>query len=94
MPSHLLSTGETGTSLYADLISILANKAPFPSAKAAVATWSTDIYDIEDQSGLIASFMLSPSGNERSVINLDFPSWYFWGLPQNGLYVPLGLWPY
>ena len=30
MPNHILSKGETGTNLYADFISILANSEPFP----------------------------------------------------------------
>ena len=73
MARSSLSSGATGTMRNASLTSALARRAPWPRWRMASATWSTEMYEIEQSSLSMKSFMLYPSGPERSTIGRHFP---------------------
>ena len=73
MPSSLLSSGCTGTFLYAWAMSSLASIAPLPTVVTNLAASSTEAYQIVQRSGDIPSLTLASIGDDKSSMSLHFP---------------------
>ena len=91
MPSMGRSAGWTGKSLNAFLTSSFASFAPFPNCRTWWTASSTEQYDKLQSSFGMPSLTLCWSGEDKSMISLQFPGDDFFGITPNGLICSPGI---